>query len=436
MARLLSPLLLSVCLFVCLVSCKKDSEQFLKRNTDHLQFSYTESSARFTVRATGPWYIEIPAQYSWIQVSPQEGVGDGNTYQEVVVTCMNNTGDAREGYIYLNGGGQKQVPIKIEQANGVFEWLRYDNGSRLGLSNTLVVNTPSSASIRVPYIKASGQEQVTVSVSISGKGSDGLSVSSTSFTLAQGDGYLEIPIEGTPSTQGEVNLQVSVNGTDFGTVSTVALVGQTLVEQRFDKFLWGGDCIANKPGVTTTQPTASMTLADETTACAVGTNGANGSGVTSTIRTSNPAFYKEIEMEDWRGVRNYMRPGYIQLGATSATADEYGSLITPGLDLPAGTHDLLVEFKLGIYNAPYPDKMVVGLIPKGTDLLRISNYSTITNRAQVPVDFPAYKWVSYSCVIKNATNASSVVIALPEELNQGGAVQASRIYVDDIKVTY
>jgi len=409
-------------MLVCLVSCKKDSEQFLKRNTDLLQFSYTESSAKFTVRATGAWHIDIPAQYSWIKVSPQEGVGDGVTYQEVVVTCMNNTGDAREGYIYLNGEGQKDVPIKIEQANGVFEWLTYDNGSRLSLNNFLVVNTPSSASIRVPYIKASGQEQVTVAVTISGKGSAGLAVNAASFTLAQGDGYLEIPIDGTPTSQGEVSLQVSINGSDFGTVSTVALVGQTLVEQRFDKFLWGGDCIGNKPGVTTVQPTASMTLADETTACAVGTNGANGSGVTSTIRTSNPAFYKEIEMEDWRGVRNYMRPGYIQLGATSATADEYGSL--------------LVEFKLGIYNAPYPNKMVVGLIPKGTELLRINNYSTVTNRAELPVDFPAYKWVSYSCVIKNATNASCLVIALPEELNQGGAVQASRIYVDDIKVTY
>jgi hypothetical protein len=369
-------------------------------------------------------------------VFPQTGNGDGTAYEEVQVTCMNNPGDARQGYIYLQGGGQSDVPVKIDQENGVFEWLHYDNGSQLGLQDHLILNTPSAASITIPYIKATGKEQVTVQVTFTGKGANGLTTATTPLSLEAGDGSLQIPVSGTPTVQGEVNMNVKVDGKDFGTLSTVTGVGQTLIDQQFDKFLWGGDCIANKAGVTTTMPTASMTLADVTAACAVGTNGANGSGVTSTIRNTNPNFYKEIEMENWAGVRNYMRPGYIQLGAASATADEYGSLITPTLNLPAGTFDVLVQFRLGIYVQPAPQQIVVGLIPQNTDGVKISNYNTITSKVQIPVTIPALKWVNYSCVVKNATNGSALAIALPESLNQGGAVQASRIYVDAINVYY
>lgn len=420
----------------CIFSCKKDGPQFLKRNTDHLSFGYSESSAHFTIRATGAWSIVIPDEFNWISVSPQQGNGDGSTYQDIQVTCLDNPGQERQGFIYLQGGGQKDVPVQIEQANGVFEWLRYDNGSYLSLQDQLIVNTPSAASINIPYIKATGKEQVTVDVTFAGQGADGLHIATTPLDLQAGDGYLKVPVLGTPTTQGEVTMTVKVNGQDFGTLTTIAAIGQTLIDQSFDKFPWGGDCIANKAGITTINPTASMTLADETTACAVGTNGANGSGVTSTIRNSNPEFYKAIGMENWTGVRNYMRPGYIQLGAASATGDEYGSLISPPLNLPAGNFDVLVHFKLGIYNQPAPDKIVVGLIPKNTAAVEIGNYNTITGKVQVPVDIPALKWVDFTCVIRNATNESALVISLPEELNQGGAVQASRIYVDAINAYY
>lgn len=436
MAKLTSGLILLLISSVCIFSCKKDGSQYLKRNTDHLSFGYNESSGHFTVRATGQWSIVIPDEFNWIKVSPQTGTGDGAAYQEVQVTCMNNPGEARQGFIYLQGGGQSDVPVKIDQKNGVFEWLHYDNGSLLSLQGHLILNAPSAASIKIPYIKATGKEQVSVQVTFSGKGAGGLTATPAPLNLEAGDGFLQIPVSGTPTVQGEVNISVKVDGKDFGTLSTITGIGQTIIDQQFNKFLWGGDCIANKTGITTTMPTASMTLSDATAACAVGTNGANGSGVTSTIRNTNAAFYKAIEMENWAGVRNYMRPGYIQLGAASATADEYGSLITPTLNLPPGTFDLLVQFRLGIYIQPAPQQLVVALIPANSDGVKISNYNTITSKVQVPVTIPAYKWVNYSCVIKNATNASALAIALPESLNQGGAVQAGRIYVDDINVDY
>lgn len=436
MSKLTARLILLLISISTVFSCQKEGAQFLKRNTDHLSFGYNESSDHFTIRTTGQWSIVIPEQFNWIKVSPQSGNGDGTAYQEVQVTCMNNPGEARQGIIYLQGGGQSDVPVHIDQENGVFEWLPYDNGSKLGLQDQLIVNTPSTASIKIPYIKATGKEQVTVQVTFSGKGAAGLTTVTAPLNLQAGDGFLQIPVSGTPTTQGEVNMTVTVDGNDFGTLTTVSGIGQTLIDQSFNKFPWGGDCIANKGGITTTMPTASMTLADPTTACAVGTNGANGSGVTSTIRINNPGFYKEIGMENWTGTRNYMRPGYIQLGAASATADEYGCLITPPLNLPAGTFDLFVQFRLGIYTQPAPEKIVVGLIPKNTEGVEIGNYNTITSKVQLPVTIPALKWVNYSCVIKDATGESGLVISLPEELNQGGAVQAGRIYVDAINVYY
>ena len=436
MSKLIYATILTVMSMACLCSCKKDAPGFLKRNTEQLSFPYGESTATFTVRATGSWSITIPKGSDWIKVSPQRGEGDGSTYQTVEVTCLDNTGEARDGVIYLNGSGQTDVPITVTQANGVFEWQKYGNGSQFSLDDFLIKGSPSTATIKIPYIKATGKEKVNATVTLSGKGAKGLSATDQAFTLEAGNGNLNIPIAGTPAEQGELNIQVKIDGESFGSLTTITGIGKTLIDQSFDKFLWGGDCIANKAGVSTTSPTASMSLSDETAACSIGTNGANGSGVTSTIRKSNPGFYKAINMENWTGVRNYMRPGYIQLGAASATAAEFGSLISPKLDLPAGKFDVLVSFKLAIYDQPSPSDLVVGLVPNTPEGITTSNFNTITGKNIIPVTFSAQKWVEFTCIIKEATNASSLVITLPESLVNAGTVGASRIYVDDIKLTY
>ena len=421
----------------CLCSCKKDSSDsgYLKRNTDQLSFTYNESTATFTVRATGNWSISIPDSSSWVSVSPDHGTGDGSTYQTVEVTCQDNSGEARTGVIYLNGGGQQNVPVNISQANGVFEW-QTAGGAQFSLNDLLIKGAASTTYIAVPYVKATGKESINAEVSISGQGASGLSVSSSDYTLDQGDGYLKIPIIGTPTSLGQVDISLKINGEDFGSVTTLTGVGGVALTQDFSKFPWGSDFIGNKAGVTTTQATATMALSDETKAAAIGTLGANGSGVTSTIRSSNPSFYTDIGMDGWTGYRNYMLPGYIQLGAASSTAGEYGSLVSPALNLPGGTYDLLVTFKLAIYKDPAPDKIVVGLIASGSSGITTSTYSSITNSTAVPISMAAMQWFDFSCVVKNATSASSLVITLPSSLVSGGVVGPARIYVDDIKVAY
>ena len=142
-------------------------------------------------------------------------------------------------------------------------------------------------------------------------------------------------------------------------------------------------------------------------------------------------------MTGWLGVRNYMRPGYIQVGAASATASEYGSLITPGLDIPDGVSvDLLVTFRGATYNDPSPNRIMLGLFPKGVQGVNISNMPNVTQRVYVPFGIGHQKWVEFSVIVQNATNASALTFSLPEEWVENGAVQAGRFYLDDIVVSY
>jgi len=78
----------------------------------------------------------------------------------------------------------------------------------------------------------------------------------------------------------------------------------------------------------------------------------------------------------------------------------------------------------------------VGLVPKNTDGIKTTNINVISSKESLPINISYQTWVNITCVVKNATDASSLVISLPEELNQGGVVQAGRLYIDDIVVTY
>lgn len=437
--RSITTILASLLATLLFFSCEENSEEFLKRNLEELHFDYTESTREFTVRATGDWSVAIPAEYSsWITADPASGTGRPDEYQKVRITCERNVGDSREGSIFLNGSGQSDVEIKIFQRDGLFEWTTLPNGARMSIDGMLQVENASTAFIKIPYLKATGEESFSMSASLSGNGAEGLSINQSEVAIVEeGDGFIAIPIAGTPTRQGVVNVQVTLDNQDLGTVSSLARMGSTILTKSFDEFKWGGDCIGNRAGITSVNATADLTLADETKECSIGDNGANGSGVTSTIRGNNVSFYEEIKMTGWLGVRNYMRPGYIQVGAASATASEYGSLITPGLDIPDGVSvDLLVTFRGATYNDPSPNRIMLGLFPKGVQGVNISNMPNVTQRVYVPFGIGHQKWVEFSVIVQNATNASALTFSLPEEWVENGAVQAGRFYLDDIVVSY
>lgn len=430
-------LIASFCILIIIVfsSCSGSEDEFLKRNLNDLSFDYIESSNTFTIRATGEWSIDVPSEYSWVHITPTSGHGNGVDYETVTVKCDRNKANDRNAVIYLNGSGQSDITINIFQLNGLFEWKTFANGKKFDIDKYPKVGEESTTSIRIPYLKAMGDEKYPVEVTISGKGADGLSVSQTEVTIVEeGDGAILIPIKGTPTTQGLIEVKLSINEIEFGTDVTIAAIGEKIISQKFDKLLWGGDCIGNKSGVVSTASNAELALDNATRACAVGDNGT--AGLTSTIRGANPAFMASIEMEGWLGYRNYMRPGYIQLGATATTDKEFGSLITPGLNIPSGKrYDILVQFKGAKYNSPSVDKIMFALYPKGQTGFNIADLPKMSEKIYVPFEIGYQNWGDFSGVVQNATDESALLISFPDYWVET-SVKAGRAYIDDIVVIY
>ena len=440
-----------------LAACSDDDTGFLKRNLREMSFPYVESSNTFTIRATGDWYIsDVPDSrewkntYGWVHVDQLSGKGNPGTYQKITVTCDQNTDEERTATIYLHGCGEQNVAVAITQENGVFEWKPFDNGQQFDISGMLKLGTEAAARLRIPYVKALGIEKYTVTVAQSG--GDGITASSGSYTIAApGNGYIEVPLTGTATKQGIVTFGVKVSdesGTekDFGQIATIVRAGfdasgeeTPLVELDFNKFPWGGDCIGKKAGVTSADKTvANLNLGNETVSVTAGTNASIG-GITSTVRSGNPAFYRAIGMEGWTGYRNYMCPGYMQFGAASDVENQPGSLISPVLDIPAG-YDMLLTFKVAIWAAA-PDQGMVGICEKN-DGLAIDkgtlNKIVTSTKSYFSLEIPTYTWVEVSAVVPNPGTGKNPALffCTADSWFSGSIVKAGRWYIDDIKLVY
>lgn len=440
-----------------LAACSDDNAGFLRRNLRELEFPYVESSETFTIRATGDWYIsdtpdsrEWHDAYGWLHVDRLTGKGAPGEYQKVTVTCERNTSERRTATIYLHGGGEHNVAIDVSQGNGIFEWKPLDNGQQFEVSGMLRLGAESQARLRLPYIKSIGTEKYNVTVTQTG--GEGIAAASGSYSITSpGDGFIEVPLTGTAIRQGIVTFAVKATDEagvekDFGAVSTIvragfdAAGGETpLVEMYFDKFPWGGDCIGRRAGVTSADKTvANLSLDNETVSVTAGTNAGIG-GITSTVRSGNPAFTRAIGMEGWTGYRNYMCPGYMQFGAASDVENQPGSLISPVLEIPAG-YDMLLTFKVAIWAAA-PDQGMAGICAKN-DGLAIDkgtlNKIVAATKSYFSLDIPPYTWIEVTSVIPNpgAQANPALFLCTADSWFSGSTIKAGRWYIDDIKLVY
>ncbi|WP_295939798.1 BACON domain-containing protein [uncultured Alistipes sp.] len=438
--------------------CSDDDKSFLKRNLREMSFSYLESSNTFTIRATGDWYIsDVPDRTEWTDAAPWvhvdqlSGKGNPGVYQKITVTCDPNIGVERYSKIYLHGSGEQNVEIAITQENGVFEWKPFDNGQKFDVSGLMKLNTESEAVLRIPYIKATGTEKYTFTVTQTG--GNGLSVANGEYGIsAPGNGYIEIPISGTGTKQGIVTFAVKATDAggaekDFGLYSTIVRAGfdpegeeTPLLVQNFNKFPWGGDCIGKKAGVVPVDKTvANLSLDSPTTSITSGTNASIG-GITSTVRNGNAVFYRAIGMEGWTGYLNYMCPGYMQFGSAGDNNDgQPGNIISPILDIPTG-YDMLLTCKVAIWAAA-PDQGMVGICEKndGFWIARgtLSKINTATKR-YFTLDIPTYTWIDVAVVIPNpgAQVNPAFFVSTADSWFDGSKVKAGRWYIDDIKLVY
>jgi hypothetical protein len=446
---------------VCALSaCNGDGDDaFLKRNLREMSFSYMESSNSFTIRASGEWQIsDTPGSRQWtnankwVHVDQLSGKGDSDTYQKITVTCDQNSGEERYASIYLQGSGQEDVEIKITQENGIFEWKPFDNGQSFDISGTFKLGAAADAKLRIPYAKALGGEEFTVTVTQTG--GTGLTAASGKYTiLSPGSGNIEVPVTGTGTKQGIVTFTVKAadedgEETEFGAASSIVRAGYDaegnetpLVNMDFGLFPWGGDCIGQKAGVTTSDKTvANLSLTNATVSVTAGTNASIG-GITSTVRNGNSVFYSAIGMTGWTGYLNYMCPGYMQFGAASENADgQPGNIISPIITIPTG-YDMLFTCKVGIWTTA-PDQGMVGIckkndgfqISKGT----LGNINAATKK-YFSLDIPYYTWTEVSVVIPNPgaqVDPALFISTADSWFTADNKIKAGRWYIDDIKLVY
>ncbi len=442
-----------------LAGCKDDGDEFLKRNLRDMSFSYMESSNSFTIRATGEWYISDKPDSrqwtnttEWVHVDQTSGQGDPAVYQKITVTCDQNTDAERYASIYLHGSGEQNVEIKITQENGIFEWKPLPSGQPFDISGIFKLGEAADAKLRIPYAKALGGEEYTITVTQAG--GTGLTAASGKYTImTSGSGYIEVPVTGTGTKQGIVTFTIKADDgegdvTEFGSASTIVRAGfdaegneTPLVSQDFALFPWGGDCIGQKAGVTSNDKTVgNLSLSNATVSVTAGTNASIG-GITSTVRNGNSAFYTAIGMTGWTGYLNYMCPGYMQFGAAAENADgQPGNIISPVLTIPTG-YDMLLTCKVGIWTTA-PDQGMVGICKKN-DGFWISRGTlaniNISTKKYFSLDIPYYTWTEITVVIPNPgaqTDAALFISTADSWFTADNKIKAGRWYIDDIKLVY
>ena len=234
-------------LLLGMAGCTKDPEgvDVLTRDRDELSFAYSRSTATFTVRYQGAWSVSSPD--SWLSFEPAEGVGDGLNTQTVTVTAEHNTGDSRTGTINLSSRNGQKIEITATQEAGIFEL------GTPAINGMIRINSPSHATIEVPYTKAQGGETVKVSATISGDAATGLSVTESEQKIEkEGNGSISVPISGTATIMGEAtfNITVTLNGGEPVETELPADVMDetTLLMMTASRFKWGGHYLEEQPG--------------------------------------------------------------------------------------------------------------------------------------------------------------------------------------------
>ena len=195
--------------FISVASCNKVSDVF-ERDTDYISVSCNAGNYRHFVKVSGHWTLE--SSEDWLSFSPAEGDGHGVDYQEYTLSVAYNKGAAREGVYYLCSNGRR-AEVKVSQQECSFKW------GKLEFSGILIQESECESSVSLSYSGASGEESFSYEGSISGPGSEGLSIESGIIdNLTPGNGSILIPISGTPVNAGVVIISINVDGVNVGSV--------------------------------------------------------------------------------------------------------------------------------------------------------------------------------------------------------------------------
>lgn len=381
-----------------------DEVSQLTRDTDEVSVAYNkDATARISVRVPGAWSASVACKdaagqstAAWLRLDPAEGVGNGKDYQWITAIADRNLGGKREAVITITGATRGDaVEVKVSQDDGTFAV------KKPALSGSLKSNVASNALLVVEYDKAKGGEPVEIDFTIDGDGR-GLTIKDYSGTIeSEGSGRIELPITGTPSDIGvvEVNMKVTIEGkTIFDEVISLNIQSENFIfSEDFGKFVWGGDLMANKKGVTP-NPSGGGAGKDylgsepATTECSVGTDGTN-----DVFKTMTAEYRANRGVSDWSGERVYEHPGYVKLGTGSGN----GWIQTPKMSkLTSAPQTVVVSFDVSLYDG-------------SNDMIIFSAEGAGSVEGGGNISLPTFsgwanaKWTTCTFVVNGATSATS-----------------------------
>ncbi len=349
-------------------ACSKEEAPFIIRDTDMLSFSYAASVKTFTVCTDGDWSVSAD-QNDWVSFEPASGRGDGITREVVTVNLTRNLGSARSGRITILAAG-REVFIDVTQDEGFMTFGNLSLTLPLALDESL-----QNAFIAVPYFKGLTGEGFMVTATVSGPGAGGINVPATTVTLTEENGTFYVPITGTPTTEGQVNVSLSMLGLTAGLQSAVIRssnndpAGTVYLEQRFDLLTLGGDHVGKAAGIhlVGAWPTVDGRRVLPPNPVFETSGTANTDGTGDYFSTMHASFVAARGLEGWTGLRVYERPGYLKI-STAASTDGYIAL--PPLAAIAGVVDVKVTFKAARWSENASNdanaKLIIGILNAGT----------------------------------------------------------------------
>lgn len=401
--------------FLCLYnfsSCESDNDDpFVKRDTDEFQFEYTQSSQSLSVRTNGEWSVN--SENDWIHLDPLSGTGNGNDYQNVNITVKHNSSEAREGIVYLTAAG-KTVEVKIYQDNGILTWDKpYFEGTLLEGEEI------KNARVFIPYNKAMGEETVSLDIKLSGDGAEGISaVPVKDFQLTAGSGTIVLSLQGIPRSMGDLlinlkaNISIQSEAIELPAMRSFVASDNIIYEMDFNKLVWGGDYMANLPGIRPASITTSMLPTDEPTEVCKATD--DGSADLMSAKMAD--FKSNRGLAEWTGSKVYEKIGYVKIGTGSAK----GYLVSPKLDLEGlgcpNPCTLFMEFQWARWDNEN-DPLIVSLIGAG-EMQEISLIEVHKKR----------EWQTLVVKIKNATPETQVKISGTNDKGN------NRFFIDNWKI--
>lgn len=408
-----------IILLLCVASCSKESvEHFLRRDTDKLSFGYKSSKQTFTLRSSQAWTIDLNGN-DWISVDTLQGGATGERVLNVGVTVSRNLGAQREGIITLKSG-DKTAEITVTQQEGTVIF-----GTPY-FTQPLLPGTPlEEAYIVIPYSKGGLEGLVTVQSQISGPGAAGIQVPNTEVDMSNDVGEVRIPVSGTPTQEGMVNIGITLLGQTVSVNSEVKPQGNTdpvgtvYLSQDFNLLVLGGDHFNKAAGLQLQGDWATLdgkrVLPENPVFAISGTGNTDGSN--DYFATMHPSYVAMRGLAGWTGSRVYERPGLVKINTASSTD---GYLATPKLSAIQGWADIKVKFKAARWseNATNDKDATVAVFVRnaGTSALHGVHFELTPNLTEFEV------------IVEGAT--SETVIEF-----RGRNAANSRFFLDDIHIS-